>query len=68
MANMKACENHNECIVIFDEDICPLCKAEAKLKTLREKIEKSMGIMKQIKQAAEEAGLKSEQKATAQNE
>ncbi len=60
MTRMKACENHNECIVVFNEDGCPLCKAEGKLKAIWEEIEKSMGIMKHIKQVAEEAGPKTE--------
>jgi hypothetical protein len=55
---MRACENHNEIIVIFNGDVCPLCKAETKLKSIWEEVEKSMGIMKQIKRTAEEAGLK----------
>ena len=55
---MKACENHNESIVIFNEDTCPFCKMEKKLKTIGEEVEKSMAIMKQIQMAAEEAGLK----------
>ncbi len=57
---MKACEKHNDSIVVFKEDVCPLCKMEKNLKTIGEKIEKSMEIMKQLKMAAEEAGLKSE--------
>jgi hypothetical protein len=57
---MKACENHNEAIVVFKGDACPLCKAEKKLKTIWEEVEKSMVIMKQIKMTAEEAGLKPE--------
>ncbi len=61
MTRMKACENHRECIVVFNEDRCPLCKAEGKLKTIWEEVEKSMEIMKQIRQTAEEAGLKTEQ-------
>ncbi len=55
---MKACENHNESIVIFNGDSCPLCKAERKLKNIWEEVEKSMTIMKQIQKTAEEAGLK----------
>ena len=55
---MKACENHNGSIVVFNGDACPLCKAEKKLKTIWEEVEKSMEIMKQIKMTAEEAGLK----------
>jgi len=55
---MKACENHNESIVIYNGDFCPLCRAEKKLRTVGEEVEKSMAIMKQIQRAAEEAGLK----------
>jgi len=53
---MKTCENHNECVVVFSENVCPLCKVEKKLKTIGEIIEKSMPIMKEIEMAAEEAG------------
>ncbi len=60
MKKMKACENHNACIVIFEEEGCPLCKAEGKLKTIWEEVEKSMTIMRQIKQAAEGEGPKTE--------
>ena len=60
MAKMKACENHNESIVIFNGDVCPLCKAEKKLKTIWEEAEKSMAIMKQIQMKAEETEGKSE--------
>jgi len=55
---MKACENHNEAIVVFNADVCPLCKAEKTIKTIWEEVEKSMTIMKQIKQTAEETGMK----------
>ncbi len=57
---MKACENHPESIVIFNGETCPFCTTEKKLKTIREEIEKSMAIMRQIQMAAGEAGLKSE--------
>jgi len=57
---MKACENHNDSIVIYNEDVCPLCKAEKKFKTIMEEVQKSMVIMKQIQMTAEEAGVKSE--------
>ena len=57
---MKACEKHNESIVIFNGDVCPFCKMAKTLKTIGEEIEKSMVIMKQLKTAAEEAGLKSD--------
>jgi len=55
---MKACENHEGSIVVFDGDTCPLCKMEKRLKTIGEEIEKSMMIMRQIQTTAEEAGLK----------
>ncbi len=57
---MKACENHNDSIVIFNGDSCPFCKMAKSLKTIGEEIEKSMVVMKQLKMAAEEAGLKSD--------
>ena len=57
---MKACENHNESIVIFNEDVCPLCRAEKKFKTIMEEVQKSMMMMKQIQMTAEEAGVKSD--------
>ena len=57
---MKACENHTASIVIFNSNVCPFCKMEEKLKTIREEVEKSMVIMRQIQTAAEEAGLKCE--------
>jgi predicted DCC family thiol-disulfide oxidoreductase YuxK len=57
---MKACESHNESIVIFNEDVCPLCKAEKKFTTIMEEVQKSIMIMKQIQMTAEEAGVKSD--------
>jgi hypothetical protein len=57
---MKACENHKESIVIFNGDVCPFCKMEEKLKTIKGEVEKSMVIMKQIQMVTEEAGLKCE--------
>ncbi len=57
---MKACDNHNESIVIFNEEGCPLCKAEKKLKTISEEVQKSVMIMKQIQMTAEEAGVKAD--------
>jgi hypothetical protein len=57
---MKACEKHNGSIVIFNGDVCPFCKMAQSLKTIGEEIEKSMGLMEQLKRAAEEAGLKSD--------
>ena len=57
---MKACENHNESIVIFNAETCPFCATEKKLKTIREEIDKSMAIMRQIQMAAEETGSKPE--------
>lgn len=55
---MQVCENHNNSIVIFNGDGCPLCKAEETIKTIWEELEKSMSIMKALKQTAEGAGLK----------
>jgi hypothetical protein len=57
---MKACENHNESIVIFNGDVCPFCTMEKNLKTIGEEVEKTMSIMKQIHMTAKEAGLKSD--------
>jgi len=57
---MKACENHDESIVVFNGDVCPFCKMEKNLKTIGEEVEKSMVIMKQIQMTAGETGLKSD--------
>jgi protein-disulfide isomerase len=55
---MKSCENHDKCIVVFQEGDCPLCTAEKTFKCVWEEMEKSMTILKELKQAGEEAGLK----------
>ncbi len=55
---MKACQNHNECIVVFDGDVCPFCKTAKNFKAVGEEIQKSRGIMEALKRVAEEAGLK----------
>jgi RNA polymerase subunit RPABC4/transcription elongation factor Spt4 len=55
---MKGCENHDNCVVVFSEDTCPLCNAEKTLKTLWVEMEKSMGILEELKRVADEAGLK----------
>jgi RNA polymerase subunit RPABC4/transcription elongation factor Spt4 len=52
---MKACEKHDNCVVVFSEDTCPLCNTEKALKTI---IEKSMGILEEVKRVADEVGLK----------
>jgi len=57
---MKACENHDETVVVFNGDVCPFCKVVKDLKTIAEEAEKSMAIMKQIQMTAEETGLKSD--------
>jgi hypothetical protein len=57
---MKACENHAETVVVFSEDNCPLCNAEKALKKIWIEIEKSMGILEELKRVAYEAGLKKE--------
>jgi hypothetical protein len=55
---MKACENHEMSVVVFSEDTCPLCNAEKALKKIRVEIEKSMGILEELKRVAGESGLK----------
>ena len=55
---MKACENHDKSVVVFEEDACPLCKAEKGLKTIWAEMEKSLTILGELKKVAEEAGLK----------
>ncbi len=55
---MKACENHEKSVVVFSEDTCPLCNAEKALKKIRVEIEKSMGILEELKKVADGAGLK----------
>ena len=55
---MKACEVHENGIVVFNGDDCPLCQAEKTLKAIWEEMEKSMTVLKELKRAAEETGLK----------
>jgi hypothetical protein len=55
---MQDCGNHNECVVVFNGDDCPLCMAEKVLKNLEKEIEKSRAILKEFRRAAEEIGLK----------
>ncbi len=57
---MKTCENHYESVVVYNGDVCPLCKMEKNLKIIGEEVEKSMAIMKQIQTMAGERGLKSD--------
>ena len=57
---MRDCQKHNGSIVIFNGKICPLCKMENKLKSIREELEKSMVIMREIQVKAKEAGRKSD--------
>ncbi len=57
---MKTCENHYESVVVYNGDVCPLCKMEKNLKIIGEEVEKSMAIMKQIQTMAGETGLKSD--------
>ena len=59
---MKACENHDKSVVVFGEDTCPLCNAEKALETIWVEIEKSMGILEELKRVADEAGLKKKYK------
>ena len=55
---MKSCESHDNCIVVFNGSDCPLCNAERTLKSLWEEIEKSTAVLKEIKRAGEEVGMK----------
>jgi hypothetical protein len=55
---MQDCGNHNECVVVFNGDDCPLCMAEKILKNLAEEIEKSRAILEDFRRAAEQIGLK----------
>jgi protein-disulfide isomerase len=55
---MKACESHDKSVVVFEEEACPLCKAEKGLKTIWGEMEKSLSILAELKKVAEEAGLK----------
>jgi RNA polymerase subunit RPABC4/transcription elongation factor Spt4 len=55
---MRACEIHDNCIVVFNADDCPLCKSQKMLVTMWEEVERSMGILKELKGAAEQAGVK----------
>ena len=55
---MQVCETHDKCVVVFNGNGCPLCKAETIIKNIWEELEKSMGILREIKRAGGEAGLK----------
>jgi len=55
---MKACVNHEKSVVVFSEDTCPLCHAEKALKKILVEIEKSMGILEELKRIVDENGLK----------
>jgi protein-disulfide isomerase len=55
---MKVCEKHDKSVIVFEEDACPLCKAEKGLKTIWAEMEKSLTILAELKKVAEEAGLK----------
>jgi hypothetical protein len=56
---MKACDKHDEAIVVFAGDVCPFCRMGNIFKTFEEELDKIFGIMKQLQSAANEAGLKS---------
>ena len=55
---MRACEIHDQCIVVYNGDDCPLCKGQKTIKTMWEELEKSMTVLKELKKAGEEAGFK----------
>ena len=52
---MQACKNHDKCIVIFEGDNCPLCKAGDELKSAWEGVESSLTQLKSLKQKLEDA-------------
>ncbi len=53
---MRTCERHSDSIIVFNGDVCPLCKAEERLRTVGEEIEKSMKILLEIKASTEGGG------------
>jgi glutaredoxin len=55
---MKACQDHNESIVVFNGDFCPFCKMEKSFKTLGEEMGKFIGLIEELKMVAKEAGLR----------
>jgi hypothetical protein len=55
---MKACEVHDRCVVVFNGDDCPLCKAQETVQTICNEMDKSMTVLKELKKAGEEAGLR----------
>ncbi|MGA2958718.1 MAG: hypothetical protein ABSF48_23695 [Thermodesulfobacteriota bacterium] len=55
---MKACEVHDRCVVVFNGDDCPLCKAQETVQTICDEMEKSMTVLKELKKAGEVAGLR----------
>jgi hypothetical protein len=54
---MQACKTHDECVVVFAGDNCPLCKVQEMLDTTIDELEKAMIILKKLKFAAEECSL-----------
>jgi len=55
---MKACEVHDQCIVVYNGNDCPLCKGQKTIKTMWEELEKSVTILKELKKSGEEAGFR----------
>jgi len=54
---MKACEVHDQCIVVHNGDDCPVCKGQKTINTMWEELEKAMTILKELKKSGEEAGF-----------
>jgi hypothetical protein len=54
---MRACKTHDECVVIFVGDDCPLCKVQEILDTTIDELEKAMNILRKLKLATQECSL-----------
>jgi len=51
---MRACNDPDKCIVIFEGADCPLCRAEEIVKSAWEEMELSLARFKRVKQRLEE--------------
>jgi len=57
---MKACTIHNNCIVVYGGNDCPLCKGQKTIKTMWDELEKVTNLLKEIKKSGEETGFEFE--------
>jgi len=55
---MKACEVHDQCIVVYNGIDCPLRKGQKTIKTVWEELAKWVTILKELKKSGEEAGFR----------